>query len=287
MNGKLSLRRPLTKMDYLLTGLVISSVIYLYYPVIVKMVKQWYQDPNYSHGFIVPIISLYMLWQRREKLRTTPVNPSNKGLIVLASGVFLLLAGTVMAELFTMRTSFIVILAGLVIYLFGVEVFRVVSLPLFYLFFMIPIPYILYDAVAFPLQLFAAKASVNVLQALNIPVYREGNVIHLIETTLAVEEACSGIRSLMSLIALSIPLVYFTGSGLLRGVIIVLSAIPIAIFVNLMRIVLTGVLAHHYGAKAAMGFFHEFSGMIMFGVAMVILLTVTYVVVKVPSFGRK
>lgn len=247
----------------------------LYHDVIINMATQWYNDPNNSHGFLVPLISAYLLWEKREDIKEADIVPSNFGIIVLLFGILLLIVGNIAAELFTMRFSMIVVMAGLIIFLAGFTLFRVVLLPLGYLILMIPIPYILYNAVAFPLKLFAAKSAVAFLRLIEIPVYRDGNIIALAQTTLEVADACSGIRSLMSLIALGIALSFFTQRGWPRRILLVVFAVPVAIFVNVIRVIITGILAHYYGEKAATGFFHEFSGFVMFAVAMGMLIALS------------
>ena len=256
-------------------GILVLMIAGLYYDVIIKMASQWFNDPNNSHGFLVPLISAYLLWEKRGDLKEVDIVPSNFGIIVLLFGILLLIAGNVAAELFTMRFSMIIVMAGLIIFLAGFTLFKVVLLPLGYLILMIPLPYILYNSVAFPLKLFAAKSAVATLRFIEIPVYRDGNIISLAQTTLEVADACSGIRSLMSLIALGIALSYFTQTGWPRRILLVFFAVPVAIFVNVIRVIVTGILAHYYGGKVATGFFHEFSGFVMFAVAMVILIALS------------
>jgi exosortase len=159
----------------------------------------------------------------------------------------------------------------MILYFFGTRVFRIMLLPLLYLFFMVPLPYIVYDSIAFPLKQIVAKFSVDALQLMGVVIIREGNIIMLPETTLEVADACSGIRSLMSLLALSVAFAVFTQKSNLKRVIMVLSAIPIAILTNGLRVIVTGILAQYWGSKAAEGFFHEFAGLAVFGVALVML----------------
>ena len=144
-----------------------------YYSIVPPMVMQWYQDDNYSHGFIVPLIAGFFLYERREELKRTLIAPWWPGIVVVAAGVIQLLAGWLGTELFTMRSSLIVILAGMTLFFFGREVLRKSLLPILYLFLMVPIPYIIYDAVAFPLKLFVTRASVAVLKMIGIVVMRE------------------------------------------------------------------------------------------------------------------
>lgn len=263
-----------------LSGLLLL-VAGVYYSIVPFMVTQWYNDPNYSHGFLVPLISGYFLSQRLPELKSAAVGPDNRGLLIFLVGLFLVVVGFAGTEYFTMRASLIVVLIGLVWYLFGKEVLRAAALPLGYLFFMVPLPYIVYDAVAFPLKLFVAKYSVLFLKAVGIIVWREGNVIMFPQTTLEVVDACSGIRSIMSLLALSVALAFFTKASAGKRWTIVLAAIPIAVFTNGLRVVVTGILAQYWGARAAEGFFHEFAGLAVFGLAMVLLVGVTVLLRRV------
>jgi len=253
--------------------IIILLLVGLYYQIVPDMVLAWIHDENYSHGFLVPIIAGYFLYTRWTKLKDATVMPCYKGLAVILLGLFLLLAGWLGTEFFTMRISLIVLLAGLVLCLLGTTVFRIVALPLSYLFFMVPLPYIVYDAVAFPLKLFVTKVSVAALKMMGVMVLREGNIIMFPATTLEVADACSGIRSLVSLLALATAFAFFQNSTPWKRFILICSAVPIAIITNAMRVIMTGLLAQHWGAKAAEGFFHEFSGLVMFAVALLMLVS--------------
>lgn len=243
----------------------------VYATIVPGMVTQWASDDNYSHGFLVPIIAGYFLWQRWPDIKDRIVKPDSMGLVLVGLALLQLVIAWLGTELFTMRSSLIVLLAGLVLYLFGREVLKGVALPLGYLIFMVPIPYIIYDAVAFPLKLFITKTSVATLQMMGVVVLREGNIIMLPTTTLEVADACSGIRSLMSLLALAAAYAFMVQTSMLKRVILILSAVPIAIVTNGMRVIITGILAQWWGAQAAEGFFHEFAGLAVFALAMVLL----------------
>ena len=251
--------------------LVLLLLAGVYATIIPFMVKQWAQDDNYSHGFLVPIIAGYFLWQRWPDIKEKIVKPDGMGLLLVGLALLQLVVAWLGTEYFTMRSSMIVLLAGLVLYLFGREVLKALALPIGYLIFMVPIPYIIYDALAFPLKLFITKFSVFILQMMGVVVMREGNIIMLPTTTLEVADACSGIRSLMSLLALAAAYAFMLQTSTLKRVILILSAVPIAIITNAMRVIVTGVLAQWWGAQAAEGFFHEFAGLAVFALAMVLL----------------
>lgn len=252
-------------------GLLFLALGVLYFALLREMAGDWAIDPNYSHGYLVPFIAAYFLWQRREKLMEAESQPASTGLLVMGAGLGMFFLGDLAAEYFTMRFSFLVVLAGIVLVLAGWEIFRLVLFPLGYLIFMIPLPYTLYDSIAFPLKLFAAKAATAVLQIIWIPIHREGNILILENQTLEVADACSGIRSLVSLLALGVAMAAMFQRTTPRRIALVAAAVPIALFVNVLRIVVTGLLTHYVGPEAALGFFHEFEGMVVFAVALVML----------------
>jgi len=253
---------------------ILSLLVVIYYRIVPDMVGDWIHDENYSHGFIVPVIAGYFLWQRWPHLKNKKVAPSNLGLVVIIWGLLQLLIAWLGTEYFTMRSSLIVLLAGMTLYLFGREVLKWMALPLGYLIFMVPIPYIIYDMVAFPLKLFVTKVSVAFLKIMGVVVLREGNIIMFPMTTLEVADACSGIRSLISLLAIAVAYSFVMKTSNVRRWAIIFSAVPIAIATNALRVIITGILAQWWGAKAAEGFFHEFAGMVVFVLAMVMLVSI-------------
>jgi len=242
-----------------------------YWRVVPGMVADWSNDPNYSHGFLVPLIAGYFVWQKWPQLKSLSVRPSNSGVLVVIASLLLLIFGFAGTEYFSMRSSLVFLLVGVALYWFGWAVLKELSLPLGFLLFMVPLPYIVYDALAFPLKLLVARFSVNVLKMIGIAVIREGNIIIFPQTVLEVADACSGLRSLMSLLALAVAYAFFSQRSNIKRLIMVFSAIPIAIITNMFRVIVTGILAQYYGAAAAEGFFHEFAGMAVFALAMLLL----------------
>jgi eight transmembrane protein EpsH (proposed exosortase) len=246
----------------------------LYYQIIFYMVKDWYNDSNYSHGFLIPFISAYIIWTNREKIANTKIKSDGLGFLILTFGLVLYILGVTGAEFFTMRFSMIPVLFGMVYCICGREMTKNFLVPIGFLVCMIPIPSILFNIVAFPLKLFAASVATNVIQFLNIPIVREGNVIHLTGITLEVADACSGIRSLMSMIALGVAYAYLFQNSVLKKFILVLFIVPITIAANVVRVTGTGILSHYVGAAAAQGFFHEFAGIFVFLVAFAMFISV-------------
>lgn len=236
----------------------------LYGTVLRDLVRDWWEDPNYSHGFVVPLFAAYVLWQRRTELARLPAAGSWAGLLLFLAGLGALLLGDVAAENFVMRSSLIVVLAGLTLFHLGPAFLRVLAFPLAYLVFMVPLPSVAFYAVAFPLQRLAAENAAFLLDVLGVPVLLDGNVIHLSQITLGVTEACSGIRSLISLLAVAVAWAYLTLPGVWAGVALVAAAVPITVVANAGRVVATGLIGQTLGVEYATGFFHTFSGWVIF-----------------------
>lgn len=268
MDTEKCMRDMLAQRDVLgLGAVVMAGLVILYWPILVPMVRQWAADDNYSHGFLVPVIAGYLAWMRRDALASARIAPSNAGLAVALFGLGMLLLGWLGTEYFTMRSSLVVVLTGCVLYLLGWPVTRILLPPLAYLLLMIPIPYIVYDAAAFPLKLFVTKVSVLALKSMGVVLWQEGNILMFPGITLEVADACSGLRSIMSLLALGAAYALVLHSSARDRVVLIAATLPIAVLTNCLRVIATGVLAQYYGAAAAEGFFHEFAGMFIFFMA--------------------
>ena len=248
-----------------------SLIGWLYSSILFHLAKQWSNDPNFSHGFFVPAFSLFVLWQDRDRLAREPRDPSSWGLLIVVFALVVLVAGVLGAELFLSRVSLLLLIAGLVIFLRGWHWFRAVLFPWAFLFLMIPIPEIVFSQITFPLQILASKVAALLLPLLSVPVLREGNVINLPAMPLEVVEACSGIRSLLSLVTLAIIYGYLVETRTWVRVVLALAAIPIAVAANSLRIVGTGLLVQYWDPDKAEGFFHTFSGWLIFVVALAML----------------
>lgn len=260
--------------------LAVAGFAFLYWQVLASLVSDWLTDDNYSHGFLILPLALYFAWERRDALTRLRPTPSGLGLAVMLGGLAMLLAGLLGAERFLPRASLLIVLTGSVAFLWGWGVVKVLSFPLAFLLLMIPIPAILFNQIAFPLQLLASRAGEMVLAALSVPVLREGNVIILAHTTLEVAEACSGIRSLISLLTLGIVYGYFIDPRPGIRWAVAAATIPIAIVSNGARVAGTGVAAHYFGPEAAEGFFHVFSGWLVFLLAFAMLFVGVQILLK-------
>ncbi len=241
-----------------------------YAPVLVRLVRQWIDDQDMGHGFFVPLVAGYIIWQERQELLAETPSPNWWGLAVIACGAVQLLVATLGAELFLARTAFIISLVGVILTLAGTRILRKLAFPLFLLCFMVPIPAVIYNQITFPMQLFASQIAGWALSLMGIPVLREGNVLELASQRLNVVEACSGIRSLLSLSFLSLVYTWFFDKKVWMRAVLLVATLPIAIVANAGRVTLTGLVSE-INPELARGIFHYASGWVIFMVALVIL----------------
>ena len=248
-----------------------AVLLVVYLPALIDLVMDWYNDANYSHGFLIPIVSGYLLYRKRSKLADSVGSVDAVGLWLIAAGMVLFVLANGAAEYFTIRFSMIVTLFGLVYYLFGRRTVRCCWFELAFLVFMIPIPYVIYYAAAFPMQLMASKVTVGILNLLGAGAVRQGNIIHLGGLSLEVAEACSGIRSLVSLGALGAIYAYVSlRSGPARALLF-LSTVPIAILANVVRVFVSSVLAYAVAVDVTLEPLHSIMGLLVFVVAFVLM----------------
>ena len=252
--------------------LMVALLAALYHGVAVKLVTDWYELPDFSHGFLIPFFAAFLLWDNRRELQSTEIAPSWAGVWLVVLGLFVLLLGVFGADLFLQRTSFVLLAAGLVWTLLGRAMLGRVKFVLFVLLLAIPLPTILFNQITFPLQILASRLASALLPLAGVPVLREGNVIQLPAMQLEVAEACSGIRSLMSL---------------WRRVVLALASVPIAVAANGARIFGTGLCVQYWDPEKAMGFFHEFSGWLMFVISLGCLYLVHRAMELVAEKGRQ
>jgi exosortase len=281
-------KRPALSFSTVAPFLVIGVLLVaLYYRIAIKLVVDWYNIPDYSHGFLVPLFSLFLLWDKRKQIEATPIRPSWAGLWLVVFGLITLIFGVYGVDLFTSRISFVFLLAGLVWTFFGSRIFRELLFPIAVLLLAIPFPAIIFNQITFPLQLLASHMASMILPVLGVPVLQEGNVIQLPVMKLEVAEACSGIRSLMSLFTLAVFYGYFLERGTKRRVILALASIPIAVAANVARIVGTGLCVQYWDPNKALGFFHEFSGWVMFVISLVFLYLIHHLMMLVAPSTEK
>ena len=260
-----------SKLPWWPLGILAILIGILYFGVLVHLGGDWLHDPDYSHGFLVPLFSAFLVWRNRHTLARLPVRPTWWGLIGIVGALAVLVVGKLGAELFLTRSSLVLLLGSVVLYFLGWRWLRALLFPLAFLFLMIPIPDLLYDQISLPLQFFASHVASSMLTLIGVPVLRDGNIIHLPAMTLEVAEACSGIRSLVSLMALAIIYGYLLEPTMWRRLLLLVAAVPIAVIANAVRITGTGVLVEYWSPEMASGFFHAFSGWLVFLLALFIL----------------
>lgn len=260
------------KDDIVKIGILALSILVLYSPTFSMFWYDWTHDDNYSHGVLVPFIVGYIVWTKRDQLARLVPSPSWTGLLLLVGGVAMYVVGTIGAEWFVRRSSMIPVLAGLILYLYGATYLKVLLFPLVYLIFMVPLPAILYTALAFRLQLIVSVISADIIRVFGIAVYRSGNILEVANVgPLEVEEACSGMRSIIALLALSSLLGYLFYRTRVRQWFLVACALPVAVITNIFRVTMTGILSYHFGREMAEGWLHKSFGGIVFVIALVLL----------------
>jgi exosortase len=277
---------PVEKTAYSKLAFFAVLVVLCYAPVIYSLAGDWMKDEDMGHGFFVPVVAAYLVWQQKDELMAIPSRPNWLGLPILLLGASQLIVATLGVEHFLARTALIITITGAVLFLKGVPMLKKVAFPLFLLCFMVPIPSVIFNSITFPLQILASQLADLALSILGVPVLRGGNVLELPSGKLSVVEACSGIRSLLSLTFLS--LVYgrfFEKRGWMR-VVLFLATVPIAIAANGGRVTLTGILSQ-IKPELAEGFFHESTGWVIFMLALGMLLAFHQVLTRVMNFTQK
>ena len=244
-------------------SILCALAAWLYAPLALSLAGQWWHDPNYTHGFFVPVFALFLLWERRDKLAALRSKPAWSGLVILLFALLALVLNTINSGFFLYRISFLLFIAGLVVFLVGWKHLAAVSFPLSFLVLMIPSSSVL-GQITLPLQILASKAASFLLMLVGVPAVREGNIILLPTARLEVAEACSGIRSLFSLITLTVIYGYLAEAKIGMRVLLVLVAVPISILANALRIAVTGVVVENWGIESAQGTPHMLAGWLIF-----------------------
>jgi exosortase len=253
----------------LLWVFVLLLVVYAY--VVYVMVREWATVEEMGHGFFVPVVSGYIVWQQRQQIQQIPMKTNWWGVLPIIGGFGLLICGTFGADFFLTRVGFLSTFIGTILTVCGTAMLRQIAFPLLLLLFMIRIPLFIYSQITFPLQLFASYVAEVILTALGIPVLREGNILELQSQRLSVVEACSGIRSLLSLSFLSLVYGYFFDRKPWMRWVLLVSSIPIAIGANAGRVAITGIVSE-YRKDLVEGVYHTFEGWVIFMIAIVALI---------------
>jgi exosortase len=278
-DSKLSQQQP----PWLSLAWFFGLLVLCYAPVLARLVQQWNDDEDMGHGFFVPIIAGYIAWQKRDQLLSREVKPNYFGIAVVILAAVQMYIGTLGAELFLARTAIVEAVVGMVLVLGGTHALRVLAFPLFLLCFMVPLPAVIYNQITFPLQLFASQVAAFILELVGIPVLRDGNVLELPSQKLNVVEACSGIRSLLSLTFLSLVYGYFFDNKAWMRVVLFIATVPIAIIANAGRVTLTGIMSE-INPDLAHGSAHTASGWVIFMIALAIMVLTHQILTRVHGF---
>ncbi len=258
------------------TGPILAGILFLitYIPTLFWMWDRWFvRDSYYTHGILIPFVTAFLIWQRREELVTLKSESSNSGLWLIVVGILIHVISSILRVYFSSGFSMIIVLAGLVIYFYGLDVLKEILFPIFFLIFMIPVPEIVITNISFNMKLFAAQISTILLNDMGMPAMREGSLIHMRNANVMVEDVCSGLRSLISLTALGSIFAYWIKTSIWKRILLFFCTIPIAVVTNVCRILFLCFVSDVWGPEAASGFIHDLSGFIVFGVAFLLLYT--------------
>lgn len=270
--------------DEVLLAIAIAAAFLACLGGLTDLVTRWHRQEEYSHGYLIPLVSLWLLWNRREALAASRGEPSRWGAAALLAAAFLLLVGELSAIMVLIQFAFLLSLAGLVLCYGGTSLLRLTVLPIALLLFSIPMPYFLESQLTWRLQLVSSELGVAMLRTFGYSVYLEGNVIDLGNYKLQVIEACSGLRYLYPLLSVGFLMAYMYPAAMRWRVLLVLSTIPITVFTNSFRIAVTGVLVERWGSGMADGFLHYFEGWIIFIACQAVLVLE---IVAIERFTRR
>lgn len=253
---------------------LLAAVLFLwaYTPIFIWMWGRWFaRDTYYSHGILVPFVTLYFIWQKREELRKISKKRAPWSLALLAVGIALYLVSTILRIYFPSALSMLVVLVALILYFYGTKTLRAIAFPVFFLMFMIPLPLYMIVNISFQMKLFAATIAAKILNLLGLQAIRDGSVIKLHNTFVVVDDVCSGLRSLISLTALGSIFAYMINAPMYKRLLLFLTTIPIAVITNVCRVVLLSVFSETWGAEVTKGFLHDFTGFMVFALAFAML----------------
>ncbi len=266
---------------------IVAAFALVYGQILAVLIGEWWTNDDYSHGFLIPIALGYLLYEKRAELAEIVIRPSAFGFVVILLSQVILIVGFLGAEFFLQRASMVIFFTGVILFFWGWRMLAETAFGLVLILLAIPLPSIVFNAVALPLQLLASSWAESFLRICQIPVYRDGNVLQLSTQLLNVTEACSGIRSLMSLVTLATMLAYFLPMRWWARLLFIFTSIPVALLANAFRVGGTGLMGRWFGEEAAQGFFHTFSGWLVFVFAFVILLAELFLLQRFAAPRKK
>ena len=266
--------------------IVLCLLVIVYLPCFYELTESWITNPDYSHGFLVLPISIYFVWMKKDEITLPQQHDAKIGIVLVAIGLILHIFGIYGEISSCSNLSLLVTLLGVLLAILGRENTKKLLFPAFFLIFMFPVPESFYVRATGSLKLLVTGVSADILNLSGIPVFREGNILHFANTSLQVVEACSGIRSIISYSMLGVLFMYLLEKGIMSKLILAVSAFILALLVNILRVCGTGALSHLFGGDIAQGFFHEFSGLILFILGFAILFCVYLLLRRIPFRTR-
>lgn len=248
------------------------GLLLTYFPTLCWMWDRWFvRDSYYSHGILIPFVSLFLIWQKKDELLAVEKKSSSAGLVMIIIGIFIHAVSSLVRVYFTSGFSMILVIIGLILYLYGSKVLKQVIFPVFFLLFMVPVPLVIITNISFKMKIFAAEIAERILNSMGIPAIREGSLIKMRQTYVLVDDVCSGLRSLISLMALGSIFAYWMKNKMFKRILLFLLTIPIAVITNVFRIVFLSTVSEIWGAQYADGFLHDLSGYLVFALAFILL----------------
>ena len=251
-----------------------AGIIFLlaYVPTLIWMWDRWFaRDSYYSHGILIPIVTLFLIWQKKDELASVQKTGSKWGMGLIIVGMLMHVFASLMRVYFISGFSMLVVLVGLILFFYGFAVFKKILFPISFLVFMVPVPLVIITNISFKMKIFAAKIATAMLNNAGIPALREGSLIHMRNAQVVVDDVCSGLRSLISLMALGSIFAYWMKSSILKKCILFSVTIPIAVVTNVARIIFLSLIAEIWGPQFAVGFVHDASGLLVFALAFILL----------------
>jgi len=243
-----------------------------YFPTFIWLWDRWFaRDSYYSHGILVPIVTIVLIWQKRIELKKIKRSESVWGIRLIVLGIFVYLISSIFRVYFSSGFSMLIVLIGFVLYFWGSKIFKKIAFPLLFLIFMIPLPMVIVANISFKLKLFAAEMSTMLLNKMRIPAIQVGSIIKMRSAYVIVDDVCSGLRSLISLTALGSIFAYWMNTIMIKRYLLFLATVPIAIITNVCRIVLLSAISEIWGSEYATGFIHNVSGFMVFALAFILL----------------
>jgi exosortase D (VPLPA-CTERM-specific) len=276
--------KPVSWIKFGLYGLLLLGI---YYSTLTKLITKDWEREAYSYCWLILPVVFFLIWIKRDELTSLPSEPSWAGLIPVSVGIVFFWLGELGGEFFTQYISLWLMLVGICLLHLGWQKLKIIGFALFFMLTMFPVPQFINTKIMLQLRLISSQLGVAFIQLFGLPAYREGNIIDLGFTQLQVVDACSGLHSLISLVVLCLLLVYFFKDHIWKRGVLLVSSIPLAIFTNSMRIAMTGILYKYFGAGVAEGFFHGFSGWLIFVICIPVLLIEMKILEKLPPVQSK